>query len=202
MAKQQAKTPTLKQPAKKLRTRQQVKKGPHRGSLIVLVEDVLHVGKQGQVVEVKAGYARNYLIPNGYAVVPTEHNLKLLEKYKIRVQQLREARVADLKSLAEQIMRTQRVTIEANSNEEGHLYGSVAQAEITRAMRGKNLLVEPDMVKGEIKTNEQGQPTVYEFEPLKECGIYQIYLALGYEIVSQIEVTVVPQAAGPATGRK
>ena len=58
-------------PQKKVRKRQQVKKGPHGGSLIVLVEDVAHVGKAGEQVEVKAGYARNYLIPNGYAVVPT-----------------------------------------------------------------------------------------------------------------------------------
>src|SRR5690349_14951732 len=93
----------LKQPPKKVRQRQQVKKGPHGGTMVVLVEDVPYLGKQGDLVEVKPGYARNYLLPNSLAVIPTAHNLKLLEKYKIKVQKAREARVADLKVLAEQI---------------------------------------------------------------------------------------------------
>src|SRR5881394_4274681 len=90
-------------PQKKVKRRNQVLKGPHGGWQLVLIEDVTHLGKQGDVVEVKAGYARNYLLPNSLATVPTPHNLKLLEKYKVRVQQAREARIADLKVLAEQI---------------------------------------------------------------------------------------------------
>src|SRR5215218_8507164 len=136
-----AKPAEKKPPAKKVRVRQQVKKGAHGGTLVVLVEDVAHLGKQGDLVEVKPGYARNYLLPNSLAVVPSEHNMKLLERYKIRVSQAREARVADL------IHRTARVTIGANATEEGHLYGSVGAAEISRALKGKNLQVEPDQVK-------------------------------------------------------
>src|SRR3989440_13078189 len=102
--------------------RNQVRKGSHGGMQLVLVEDVANLGRQGDLVEVKPGYGRNYLLPRGLATVPTEHNLRLLERYKQRVQQAREARVADLKVLAEQIART-TVTIEANANEEGHLYG-------------------------------------------------------------------------------
>lgn len=59
-----------KLPQKKVRVRNQVKKGPHGGTLVVLVDDTAHVGKQGEIVEVKAGYARNYLIPYGKAVAP------------------------------------------------------------------------------------------------------------------------------------
>ena len=80
--------------------RQQNKKGPHGGMLLVLTEDVPHLGKQGEVVEVKPGYGRNYLVPRGLATVPSEHNLRLLDRYKVRVQQAREARMADLKVLA------------------------------------------------------------------------------------------------------
>src|SRR5438132_11691997 len=101
-----------------------VRKGPHGGMQLVLTEDVANLGKQGDLVEVKPGYGRNYLVPNGLATVPTEHNLRVLERYKERVRQAREARVADLKIVAEQIART-TITIEANANEEGHLYGSV-----------------------------------------------------------------------------
>src|SRR5437868_13751522 len=101
--------------------RNQVRKGPHGGMQLVLTEDVANLGKQGELVEVKPGYGRNYLLPNGLATIPTEHNLRLLERYKQRVQQAREARMADLRVLAGQLQRT-TVTIEANANEEGHLY--------------------------------------------------------------------------------
>src|SRR5262245_56846770 len=111
-------------PQKKIKKRNQILKGKHGGQLLVLIEDVLHLGKQGDVVEVKPGYARNYLLPNSLATVPTPHNLKLLERYKVRVSQARDAKIADLKVLAEQIKQIS-VTIEANANEEGHLFGSV-----------------------------------------------------------------------------
>lgn len=169
-------------PAKKVKVRQQVAKGAHGGTRVVLVEDVTHVGKTGQVVEVKPGYARNYLIPNGLAIIPSEHNLRLLERYKVRVEQAREARKADLKNLAEQIARTKSINIEANSNEAGDLYGSVGPAEIARGMRGKNLLVEPAMIKLE--------------EPLKHLGEWTVRLALGYDIEAEIMVNILPQSAG------
>src|SRR6516162_2375540 len=128
--------------------RQQIRKGPHGGMQLVLTEDVPNLGRQGDVVEVKPGYGRNYLLPNGLATVPTEHNLRLLERYKQRVSQAREARIADLKVLSEQIARTP-VTIEANANEEGHLYGSVGPAEVAAALKSKNLPVETEMVRME-----------------------------------------------------
>src|SRR5215471_1347690 len=114
--------------------RNQVRKGSHGGMQLVLTEDVQHLGKQGELVEVKPGYGRNYLLPHGLATIPTEHNLKLLERYKIRVTQAREAKIADLRVMAEQIQRV-TVTIEANANEEGHLYGSVGAPEIARGLK-------------------------------------------------------------------
>jgi large subunit ribosomal protein L9 len=165
--------------AEKMKKRNQVPKGPHGGVQLVLTEDVTYLGKQGDVVEVKPGYARNYLLPNGLATVPTPHNLRLLERYKQRVQQAREARVADLRVLAEQIQRVPHITIEANANEEGHLYGSVGAAELSRALKGKNLKVEPEMVRLE--------------GPIKECGLYEVDLNLGYDITTKVKTMVVPQ---------
>jgi large subunit ribosomal protein L9 len=173
----------LVQPPKKVRRRQQVKKGTHGGTMVVLVEDVPYLGKQGDLVEVKPGYARNYLLPNSLAVIPTDHNLKLLEKYKIKVMKAREARVADLKVLAEQISRLTSLTIEANANEEGHLYGSIGPQEISRTLKGKNLMVEADMVKLE--------------HPIKEANtLTEVPLALGYGIEAKIQVLVVALAQG------
>jgi len=175
--------------------RQQVRKGPHGGMQLVLTEDVPYLGKQGELVEVKPGYGRNYLLPKGLATIPTEHNLRLLERYKVRVHQAREARIADLKVLAEQIQRLPRVdipdaegkkaydlpgiSIQANANDEGHLYGSVGAPEISKVLFGKNLRVDPEMVK------LTGQ--------IKECALYEVKLGLGYEIESNVKVMVVPQ---------
>jgi large subunit ribosomal protein L9 len=156
--------------------RNQVPKGKHGGMQLVLTEDVPNLGRQGDLVEVKGGYGRNYLLPRGLATVPTAHNLRLLERYKQRVVQAREARIADLKVLAEQIQRT-TLTIEANANEEGHLYGSVGPAEIAQAMRGKNLIVEPEMVRME--------------GPIKEVALYAVKLNLGHDIESEVKVLVV-----------
>src|SRR5476649_1883562 len=87
MAKTKTKTPAkvdpkakgeMPRPAPKVRKRNQVKKDSHGNMILVLVEDVTHVGKVGDQVAVKPGYARNYLIPNGMAVVPTPHDLRML----------------------------------------------------------------------------------------------------------------------------
>jgi large subunit ribosomal protein L9 len=98
---------------------------------LVLTEDVAHLGKQGDLVEVKAGYGRNFLLPNGLATIPSEHNIRLLDRYKERVQQAREARIADLNILAKQIQQI-TVQIESAANDEGHLYGSVGAPESSR----------------------------------------------------------------------
>jgi large subunit ribosomal protein L9 len=159
--------------------RDQVRKGSHGGMQLVLTEDVPNLGRQGELVEVKAGYGRNYLLPRGLATVPTQHNLRLLERYKQRVQQAREARIADLKVLAEQIART-TANIEANANEEGHLYGSVGPQEVAAALKAKNLPVEPEMVRME--------------GPIKELALYEVKLHLGYEIETAVKVLVVRPA--------
>ena len=185
MAKTKTKTPAAtakpaekKLPQKKVRVRNQVKKGEHGGTLLVLVDDLVHVGKQGDLVEVKAGYARNYLIPYGKAVVPSPQNLRTLETYKIKVQKARDARIADLKVLAEQLTRLPTIIIEANATEEGHLYGSIGPIEISKTLKAKNLGIEPDMVKMEHPIKEANTATV-------------VPLNLGYGIEAKVEVAVV-----------
>ena len=180
-AKADTKTKPTAPPQKKVKKRNQVLKGKHGGMQLVLIEDVPYLGTRGDVVEVKHGYGRNYLLPNSLATVPTPHNLKLLERYKIRINQAREAKIADLKVVAEQIQRIS-VTVEANATEEGHLYGSVGPQEVSKALRGRNLPVDVEMVKMD--------------DPIKELGLYAVKLALGYDIESEVKVLVVkPQEA-------
>jgi len=155
-----------------------VKKGKNGGTVIVLVEDVNHVGKAGDQVEVKAGYARNYLIPYGYAIIPTPHDLKMLERHQIKVTKARDAKLADLKVLAEQLSRLTTINIEAQANEEGHLYGSIGPIEISKTLKGKNLMVEPEMVKMDFAIKEANTLT-------------EINLSLGYGIEAKVQVLVV-----------
>jgi len=158
--------------------RSQVRKGSHGGMQLVLTEDVQNLGRQGDLVEVKAGYGRNYLLPQGLATVPSEHNLRLLDRYKQRVTAAREARIADLRVLAEQIQRV-TVNIEANATEDGHLYGSVGPAEIVRALKSQNLNIDPDMVRME--------------GPIKEIALYGVKLNLGHDIETEVKVLVTRQ---------
>ncbi|HXD85291.1 MAG TPA: 50S ribosomal protein L9 [Urbifossiella sp.] len=187
-------TATKAPPKKKIRKRSQIKKGPHGGTVVVLVNDLAHLGKQGEVVEVKPGYARNYLIPYGLAVVPTDENLRTLEQYKIKVEKAREAKVADLKVLAEQLTRLPAITLEANAHEsqverdgvvETHLmlYGSIGASDISKALKGKNLMVEPDMIKLE--------------HPIREANtLTPVPLNLGYGLEASIQVLVVALQPG------
>src|SRR5437588_11211801 len=159
---------------KQRKQRNQVLKGPHGGMQLVLTEDVANLGKQGDVVEVRPGYGRNYLVPRGLATLPSPHNLRLLERFKIRVKQAREARIADLKALAEQIQKMAGITIETNANEAGHLYGSVAAPEVSKGLKAKGLLVEPEMVRLE--------------GPIKETGVYAVKLQLGTDLDGEAKI--------------
>jgi large subunit ribosomal protein L9 len=152
-------------------------KGRHGNLKLVLTEDVTYLGKQGDVVEVRPGYARNYLIPRGMAIIPNDHNLRLLERYKIRVRQAREARIADLKAMGEQIQKMAGITIEANATDEGHLYGSVGPAEIAQGLRAKNLPIDAEMVRLE--------------GAIKETGVWGVKLNLGFDIETEVKVAVI-----------
>lgn len=163
----------------KQRLRRQVLKGPHGGMQLVLTEDVQNLGRQGDVVEVRPGYGRNYLLPRGMATVPTPHNLRLLERYKIRVRQAREARIADLRNLAAQIQNLTEVPIiQANATPEGHLYGSVGEVEISKVLKARGLVIEPEMVRLE--------------GGIKETGVYEIHLNLGFEIETVVKIGIAP----------
>ena len=100
-------------------------KGPNGGVQLLLIHSVEHLGKQGDIVEVRPGYAHNYLLPQGLAALASEHHQRMVEKHKSRLQAIERARLSDLQSLA-LVIEKQSVTIEANANSEGHLSFLVA----------------------------------------------------------------------------
>jgi large subunit ribosomal protein L9 len=144
---------------------------------VLLTRAVPHLGGPGDLVKVRPGYARNYLLPQGMATFATPHNLRIVEKHRQRLRELEEARRADLQNLAAQIAQ-RSITIEANANPEGHLYGSVNADQIAAALRADNFPIESDNVKIE--------------GPLKELGLYTIKLQLGQDVDTEVKLWVVP----------
>ena len=113
---------------------------------LFLTQAVPHVGQPGDLVKVRPGFARNYLLPQGLATFATPHNLRIVEKHRQRLKKLEEARRADLQNLAAQIAQ-RSLTIEANANEEGHLYGSVNADQIAAALKSEGFPIETENVR-------------------------------------------------------
>lgn len=153
--------------------------GTRRMTELLLAESVPNLGEQGEIVRVRAGYARNFLIPQGYAAIATEHNKKMVERHRERQAEARKAFIKSTKDLAESVSKYS-VTIEANANSEGQLYGSILGADISKQLKAANFAVEPDQIKLE--------------GPLKETGMYSVKVALGYDVESEVKVWVVPKA--------
>lgn len=155
-------------------------KGPNGGVQLLLIQSVADLGKQGEVVEVKTGYALNYLIPQGLATIATEHHQRMVEKHKAKLQQIELARQAELRSYAAEIGK-QSVTIEANATEDGHLYGSVGAPEIVAALKKNDINLNVDQIKLE--------------GVLKELGLYTVKIRLASQVEGEVKVWVVPSVA-------
>jgi large subunit ribosomal protein L9 len=171
-----AATPTARQPGVERRKNHPMRaKNGHMQ--VILTQNIAHVGQTGELVKVKPGFARNYLLPQGLATFATPHNLRIVAKHQERMRQLEEARRADLMNLAA-VIAQRSITIEANANAEGHLYGSVNAEQIAAALRADNVPVEESHVRIE--------------GPLKELGLYTIKLHLGQDVDTEVKLWVVP----------
>jgi large subunit ribosomal protein L9 len=144
---------------------------------LLLIQSVDHLGNQGDVVEVKRGYAMNFLLPQGLATIATDHHKRMVEKHRSKLQAIQNQRLASLRTMADELGR-QSVTIEANANDEGHLYGSVGAPEIVKALKQQEFTITADQVR--LKG------------PLKELGLYTVAIHLGQEIEAELKVWVVP----------
>ena len=158
-------------------------KGPNGGIELLLIQNIENLGKQGEVVEVKQGYAMNYLIPEGLATIATEHHKRMVEKHKAKLQEIELARQAELRKQAAEISK-QSVTIEAKATEEGHLYGSVGAPEIVAALKKSNINLSLDQIKLE--------------GVLKELGLYTVKIRFSSEVEGEVKVWVVPTVGDDA----
>ncbi|MFN7738209.1 MAG: 50S ribosomal protein L9 [Pirellula sp.] len=154
-------------------------KGPNGGIQLMLIQNVEHLGKSGDIVEVKPGYANNFLLPEGLAIVSNEHHKRMIEKHKAKLLEIEKKRLATLRGLADQIGK-QSINVEANANEDGHLYGSVGATEIVAALKANGFTVSSDQIKLD--------------GVLKELGLYTVKVQLHADISTELKVWVVPAA--------
>ena len=168
--------------AQKKRSRQfsRLPRGANGGIELMLIQNVEHLGKSGDVVQVRPGFANNYLLPEGLAIVATEHHKRMIDKHKAKLQELEQQRLASLRTLAQEVTK-QSINVEANANDEGHLYGSVGAPEIVAALRQTGIT--------QISESQIKLPG-----PLKELGLYTVKLQLHSQVETELKVWVVPTA--------
>ena len=162
-------------------------RAPDGGIELLLVQSVEHLGTQGEVVVVRPGYANNYLLPQGLATIANEHHKRMVDKHRTRLQEIQKARLAGLQAIVDTLAH-QSLTIEANANEEGHLYGSVGPNEIVSALKANNITITPDQVR--LKG------------PLKELGLYTVKVHVGQEIDAELKIWVVPLVGEEKAGEQ
>lgn len=145
---------------------------------LLLKQNIEHLGRIGDVVKVKSGYARNYLLPRGLAVMVTKSNVAEIERARALALAEETKRVASLRDLATKLAEAS-VTIEGRANAEGHLFGSVTNSNVAAALREKGLAVEDKQVRLE--------------NPLKEIGVYDVLVHLHADVEAKVKVWVVQQ---------
>jgi large subunit ribosomal protein L9 len=143
---------------------------------LLLKKTIDHLGRIGDVVNVTPGYARNFLLPRGFAVPVTKANLAEIEQARAEALAEEMARVETLKELSGQLAGTS-VTIEGRANEEGHLFGSVTAANVADELRQKGFPIEAKQVKLD--------------QPLKEIGAFDVEIHLHADVTASVKVWVV-----------
>jgi large subunit ribosomal protein L9 len=142
---------------------------------VILLSDLRHRGRRGQVVDVKTGYARNYLLPQGLALEATPGNLKVFEHEKKKIEARHAAERDAAAQIAAQIAGIS-LTLKKRAQETGALYGSVTATEIVEALEKKGVTVDRRQIDlaGGIKT----------------VGEHVVRIDLHSEVVAELSVTV------------
>lgn len=147
-----------------------------RNVKVLLLEDAEHLGEVGEVVDVRPGFARNYLFPNGVACPVTPAALQRVERAREHARKTRMERAKRVADLAKHLEGLS-LTLEERASEEGHLFGSVGAPSIVAALADRKLDVDERMIELE--------------SPLKELGIYNVKIRLDAENTVEIRVWVV-----------
>jgi large subunit ribosomal protein L9 len=147
---------------------------------VILLENIGNLGDLGDKVEVKAGFGRNYLIPQGKAVPATEANVAEFEARRAELEKAAAETQAAAEARAESINALGLISIPANAGEEGKLFGSVGTRDIAEAVTAAGCEVD----KSEVRLPEGA---------LRELGEYEIAIQLHGDVIAMVAVAVVPE---------
>jgi len=145
---------------------------------VILKEAIDKLGKAGDVVSVKRGYARNCLFPKGLALAASPANLELVEQEKKRILYRQEREKKEAQDLAQKISSSS-CTITLQAGQDGKLYGSVTSQDIAQAYKLEGINIDKRKI---------------EFtQPIKEVGVFKIEIRLHPEVTAQAKIWVVKE---------
>ena len=147
---------------------------------IILMEKVANLGQLGDVVKVKDGYARNFLIPQGKAKRATESNLKVFEARRAELEKQQAEHLVQAQARAEKLEGFM-LQITQKAGPDGKLFGSVTNVDIVEALKGQGF---------EVAKSEVRMPQC----PLKQIGDYPLTLAFHTDVTATITVSVLGSA--------
>jgi len=145
---------------------------------VILLEDIEAVGKMGDTVSVKDGYARNYLIPRKLALLATARNLKAQDHQIKDMERRRTKIVGDAQSLADKVTGIS-LSFTRKTGEKGRLFGSVTNMDIADALKEKGLDVD--------------RKSIILQEPIKSLGEFDIEIKLHHDVTPVVKITVLPE---------
>ena len=147
---------------------------------VILLQDIRNLGALGDQVEVKAGYGRNFLIPQGKAVPANDANIKMFEERRAELEAAAKAELEAAQARAA-LLADFEVTILANAGDEGKLFGSVGTLDIVDAVNGQ---VEVKLEKSELSMPDGA---------IRSTGEYQLTVTLHSDVSADIKVIVAPE---------
>lgn len=145
---------------------------------VILRNAIDKLGHPGDIVNVSSGYARNYLLPRGFAFLATDGNKKRISLEKSRLEAAENERREAATGIAEKLAEVS-VTFAARVGEEGKLFGSVTTADIAHQLEAQGFHIE----KRQIELNE----------PLKSLGVYRVGIRLHADVKPEIKVWIIKQ---------
>jgi large subunit ribosomal protein L9 len=150
---------------------------------VILKEDIVNVGKIGEVVRVRDGYARNYLLPRGLVMIANKKNLKTFEHQKKIVGEQKQKIMRQAQAIGEELVGV-TVSIPMRAGEEGKLFGSVTNIHIEKALKAKGLNVDRRKIQLD--------------EPIKTLGDFEVPVRLTADLSVPIKVAVVAEDGSTA----
>ena len=143
---------------------------------IILKKDMEKLGKSGEIVETKSGYARNYLIPKGFAVVASAANMKIYEQERLAEQRKIQKEIQEAEVVAAQLDKIS-ITATVQVGEEDRVFGAVTNQYIADLLKEKGLDIDRKKI-------------ILE-EPLKALGVFEVPIKLHSEVEARIKVWIV-----------